>query len=444
MFSEKVDLRKALYIALSILAAAGIWLFVDLTSNNGNPQTKERTITDIPIEYINESSLTERGLMLVDEGTDQTLDLKLAGTRWRVSCLDRSDIRVTVDLSNIERAGVQNVGYSVNYTDRRFLNNAIWRTDASIYNATVNIKELYSRSVEVRCELVGNVAEGFSAGQVQLSHNMLNIEGRAEDIDHVSYARVVFDIGADAEESVRQDLEVQFFDEAGNELDSAGIRPETETIQAVLPVFVTKELRLRMDFSSAPGARERNLVYTINPETITVSGDAGTLKDLETITLDTLDLLALRENSSGTYFYPITVPEGCQNLSGVTRATLKIAFRDMATASVATSQFRWENLPGNRTVDILTAEVPVEIFGTAESVAAVNGEALTVVMDLSDYGAALGTYSVPVIIENASGQDVGISGSYEVQITIREVAPSVPDPDVTQPDIPQPENQPAE
>ena len=424
MKNEEMTPRKAFYIALSILLAAIVWFYVDQTSGpNGGPQTRERTITDIPIEYTGEASLTDRGLMLLEEGTDTTIDLTLEGTRWLLANLDRDDIRVTVDLSNVDSAGVQTLGYQILYTDRRFSNNALTKKDASIYNATVNISELYSRTVEVRCELIGNVAEGYSAGQIQLSHTTLDIEGQPEDIDPVSYAKVTFDIGTDAEETVSQELSIQFYDENDNLLESTGIHPEAETIQATLPVFVTKELWLKMDFTSAPGARERNVNCEIRPATITVSGDAGLLRDVDSITLDTFDLLKLVEGG-GTYVYPITVPEGCQNLSGVTRATVQLSFKDMTSASVTTDRFRYENVPDGKAVDILTEEMTVQIFGTAADVAAVTGGDLTVVAYLSDFGSALGTYTVPATIENSSGVDIGISGSYEVQVTIREPSDS--------------------
>ncbi len=417
MNSEKKMSRiKAFYIALAIFVAAGVWLFVDVT----NDRTVERTITDIPIEYINESSLTDRGLMLVEEGSDTSLDLTLEGTRWLISNVDRSDIRVTVDLSNVDSAGTQTVSYLLSYTDRRFSNNAIIRTNASIYNATVNISELYSRTVEVRCELVGNVADGYSAGQVELSHTELDIEGQAEDIDSVAYAKVVFDIGDDAVETVTQDLTIRYYDEHGNELSSSGIHPEVDTVQATLPVFVTKELQLRMNFISAPGAREGNLSYEIRPGTITVSGDASVLKDVDSITLDTFRLEDLVNSGISSYSYPITVPEGCQNLSGVTRATLQISFKDLTFADVTTDRFRYENLPEGKSVEVLTEEINIRIYGTAANVAAIDGSDLTVVVDLSDYASALGTYTVPATVETSSGSDVGVSGTYEVRITIRE------------------------
>ena len=426
---KKRDFRKALYTVLAIAVATGIWLFADLTSNgSGTPRTCDREITDIPIEYYNQASLEEKGLMLLENGTDTTIDLTLSGTRALISWLDRSDIRVTVDLNKVENAGIQSVGYKVDFLDRRFWNNAITTKDTSIFNATVNISELYSRTVDIRCELRGNVADGFSAGQVELSSTSLQIQGQAEDIDPVSYAKVTFDIGENAEEAVQETLTVHFYDKDGNEL-TEGIHPEMETIEASLPVFVTKEVPLTIRFKDAPGARERNTEYEIRPKTIMVSGDAGKLKDVDTIVLDELDLLSLSPGPN-TYSFAITVPEGCQNLSGVTRATVQISFRDMASAQVTTDRFRYESLPEGKDVDILTSESVVTIFGTAADVAAVTGEDITMVADLSDYGSALGTYTVPAKVELTTAGDVGISGSYEVQVTIRDPdQASEPDPD---------------
>ena len=47
--------------------------------------------------------------------------------------------------------------------------------------------------------------------------------------DSVSYAKVTFDIGTDAEETGSQELSIQFYDENDNLLESTGIHPEAET-----------------------------------------------------------------------------------------------------------------------------------------------------------------------------------------------------------------------
>ncbi|MBP3588524.1 MAG: hypothetical protein J6J51_05780, partial [Clostridia bacterium] len=309
--------RKGVYLVLSIVVAVGIWLFVDQISGpNNGPKTATREIEDIPIEFINESSLDPKGLMLLEEGTDTTLNLTVEGTRWLVSTLDRSDIRVTVNLNQVETAGKRNLVYDIDYPDPRFSNNNITITKASIYTAAVNISELYSKTVDIRCELKGNVEEGFSAGQVQLSNTSVTIQGQQQEVDPISYAKVVFDIGKNAEETVNKSLAIQFFDELGRPVEVGGLRTDISSVQATLPVYVTKELSLQMSFIEAPGVRKRNLTYEIQPKTITVSGDAGKLKNVSSIVLDEFDLLTLAEGVN-TYSYPITVPAGCQNLSGV-------------------------------------------------------------------------------------------------------------------------------
>ena len=50
---------------------------------------------------------------------------------------------------------------------------------------------------------------------------------------------------------------------------------------------------------------------------------------------------------------------------------------------------------------------------------AVTGEDIAVTVDLSDYSSASGTYTIPAEVR-VSGGDLGITGEYQVQVTIRE------------------------
>ena len=72
---------------------------------------------------------------------------------------------------------------------------------------------------------------------------------------------------------------------------------------------------------------------------------------------------------------------------------------------------------------MLTEELTVSIFGTAEEVAAITTENLIVTADLTDYAAASGTYTVPATVSVKGTGDIGILGKYQVQVTIREPAP---------------------
>ena len=165
MQSEKKNFQKVLYLLLSILVATAIWFYVDEFGNNGSPRLIEQEVTDIPIEYLKESVLADRGLMMLDENTSTTVDLTLEGTRRLVTQLDRDKIRVTADLSTITNSGTQSIELNVSYAEWKF-NDAIQVKKRTPSRAVVNITELSRKEVDVRCELVGNVAEGYSAGQV--------------------------------------------------------------------------------------------------------------------------------------------------------------------------------------------------------------------------------------------------------------------------------------
>ena len=92
--NEEMKSRNSLYLLLAFLVAISIWVYVDEFGNDGNPRETETTITDIPITYVGEENLTDRGLMLLPEETTATMDLTISGGRRQVAALSREQMRV--------------------------------------------------------------------------------------------------------------------------------------------------------------------------------------------------------------------------------------------------------------------------------------------------------------------------------------------------------------
>lgn len=426
--------QKALYLTLCILAAIVVWIFVDNYGNNGGPNIKTKWFRDVPVTYTGETVLTERGFMLLDEGTVTTVDLEMRGTMIDLAMLDKDYIRVTVDLSNVSRTGVQTVTSVIyGYTEEYFRQN-VTVSDRTPSTITINVAELYHKTVDVRCELTGNVAEGYSAGELQINPTQIEVRGDQADVDAVSYAKVTLDLGEDATSTVTEDLPIQFYDANDQLLEDTSLQTTEETIRVTLPVYVTRELMLTMDFRESAGARMSNVTWRIEPETILVSGPAEVLNNMDSIVLDEFDLASL--GSTTNYSYAIPIPEGCENLSGVTRATLRIAFNDLQRSTVTASNFILTNAPEDRSVDLLTEQLSVGIFGTSADVAAITEDNILVTVDLSDFGSAVGTYTVPAEV-TVVGRDVGVSGGpYRVRVTISEQSTDQP----AEPDTPAGEN----
>lgn len=421
---KKKPAQRYFYMLLSLMAAIALWVFVDETDQ----RTTQVVFEDLPITYVDTyDDLSERGLMLVqgaDSNTTATINLTLEGRRRLMADLDASDITITVDVSGFNRVGnKQRATRTITYSKSEFTSGVKFVQGSTV---TVDIAELNRRTVDVRCELIGNVADGFSAGEVQLSRTEVELRGQSKDIDPVSYVKVSFDIGKDAEESVTQELKFQYYDRNHNLLSGDGIIPTVETVTAKLPVSVTKELPLVINYREAPGARLSNTVRSLTPSTVTVSGDASALKDVKNIVLGEIDLLDLTDESTRyETTFPVIIPDGCKNLSGVTRATLKIHFKDLVTTEMYAFGFDYENLPVGKTASILTEELLVSFFGTTETVMNIDPYDIVVVADLSDYGSASGTYTVPAYVTFTNGADVGVLGEYQVEARIRP-DPSVP------------------
>ena len=423
----EVSKRRSFYLLVSILAAVAMWFFVDVFGYNGGAYPAKVTIDDIPIYYTGEAGLAERGFMLLDENTSTTLDITVEGPRLQVVQLDRNEIRVTVNLNEVNSAGLQTVDYRISFADRRFSEDMI--TKRSMNEAVVNVAELHSKTVEIFCELQGNVAEGYSAGQLELSQETLEIRGEPAAIDPVEQVKVILDLGENTRESVSRDLEFLYYDAAGQLLSGYGIHPTVDTVRATLPVYVTKQLQLEVEFQEAPGVRTDNLVYEINPGTITVSGEAGQLNRVSTVVLGQLDLLKLLGSGEASYVYPIIIPEGCQNLSGVTQATLKVDFKDLVTEVISAGEISYTNLPEGKHIEILTRELPIRVFGKSADVAEVTGANISVVANLTNYSSASGSYSVPALVSVDAPVDVGVVGTYQVQVTIRDDGGSTENPE---------------
>lgn len=403
--------RNSFYLVISILVALGIWVYVDITQDI----TASKEISNIPVEFQGEdTTLAERGLMLLPD-SETTINLKLEGAKSILAQLDTAKLRVQADLSAVTETGIQTVPCRVIYPEYKFSSRLTATTPTNSFNITIDVGELYSREVEIHCDIQGTVAEGYIAGEPQFTPEKLELRGPQEEVDAVSYAKVSLNI-EDATETVDQALPYVLYNEAGEPISGGDIHAVQDEIRVVLPVDVVKELPLEIDFQEFPGLSKNNVSYQIEPASIVVSGEASLLNDVDRLVLDSFDLSQLGGNE--VYHYVIQLPEGCTNLSGVTRATLTISFIDLIQDTRTATEFQAENVPEGKSVTILTDELTVRIQGTAADVAAVRDRDITVRADLQEVSAASGTYTVPAEILISTGGDVGVVGTYQVTVIL--------------------------
>ena len=400
--------RQIFYVFLSLLIASMVWFYVS------NGDEVNISVHNVPVEFLNEdTTLADKGLMRVSGEEDVTVDLKLKVARGLVFRFDPSEIRLVSDLSSVTYAGKQSVSYNI------LLPSGISSRDVSVESPSVRtvqveIGELNKKDVEVRCNVVGNVAEGYIAGTVELLPDTLEVRGQQSDIMQISYAQVTLNI-ENATSTVVELLDYQLYDFNDQVIENKNIHPMSESVQVTMPVLKVKEVPLTVDFVESAGARLDNFSWSLSYSSITLSGDASLMASIDSISLGTLALEDLRGQE--TFSYEIPVPNGANNLSGITSVALTISAKDVETKEIETTSFSYENFSGDAPVSVLTSSLTVTLRGTAEDIEAVTGDDVQVIADLSGIEADSGSYTVPARIA-VSGYDLGTVGTYEVTVHI--------------------------
>lgn len=409
---------KVVRIVISILVAIAMWLYVDLE------RAPERTMTirDIPVEFSGENTtLADKNLMLLS-GYDTTIDLKIRGPKRELVKMNRDNVRVIASTSSIDSVGVHQLDWTVSFPD------GVVRTNVSVEKAslsqiTVTVGELYTKEVPVECQVVGEVAEGYFTGDVVLDPEVLTLRAQRDDLLNVSCARLTVDISG-ATRSVVQTVDVQLYDYDGNPVENSNIRTNTSLIQAKVPVLTTREVELAVEFSGVPGAAMNSIKCDITPKTVRLNGEADVLDSIDKLVLATLhvDNLELHQQNS----YVVTPPDGTWLVNGNEVATADITLEGIEEKSLTATSIEFDKLPSGLYAIAPDGGLTVRLWGLSEEIEAVTAENLRVIADMSAV-TGQGTVTVPVTVTISGFNDVTVRGTYELTVTVTDVAPTVPE-----------------
>ena len=415
--------RKAWQVAISILVAIALWVYVDVDKA---PDTT-KTLRDIPVEFSGESTtLADKSLMLLS-GYDTTVDVTVKGPKRELVKITKDNVRLVASTSSIDSVGVHTLRWDPVYPDG-VQSSALTVDWASKYKVTVTVGELYTKEVPVECTVTGEVAEGYFTGDTVLDPTVLTLRGQRDDLLNVAYARLTVDISG-ATRSVIETESVQLYDNDGNPVDNSSIRTNASLIQAKVPVLTTKEVSLTVDLAGVPGMAGQSIKTDISPTSVRLIGEADVLENINEIVLATLyieDLEMWQQNS-----YVVPPPDGTWLANSNEVATVEITMEGIEEKTMVVDSFSYTNVPEGLYAAV-AGELDVRLWGLSEELEAMDVTALTATADLSGI-TGIGSYRVPATVTVSGYRDVAVKGSYEVTVIVTDTAP-VPDTDGGQPD----------
>ena len=402
--SEKGN--KLLYIILSLLFAVAFWFYVDIAEGN----TITSVFKNVPVEFIGESdTLPSRGLMLV-QNEKVTVDLELRGPRSVITSLDRSDLSIQVDLSNITAVGTYPLSYRL-LTPDHVNSSSVTIEQASVSTVTVRVVSLYEKTIPVRVAVVGEVADShiFMTEMYVVQPSSITVSGMEEDVDHIAEALIKLDISG-AKTTIKKSMTYVLLDEDRNVIENNGtIRISDKRILVTAPIYEIKSLPLVVQFNETPGSSLANVKYELDVTSIKIAGEASELRSIDRLVIGTVDLSTIM--SDAELELDIEIPASCVNISGDTTAKLAIKFVDVEVRAFTVTDIEAIGLIEGKTFSRMTNSVDVVIRGPAEDLEKILPENIRIIVNLSQYPYS-GTFSIPAAVIVTGYSRVGAIGSY--------------------------------
>jgi len=404
-----------LSLLVSFLVAFGLWLFVMTTVS----QEDDRTFYNVPVVVAGESILSEQNLIITGTSAN-TVSLHLSGPRSDLNKLSTSgNLAVRVDVSKIQEPGER---IEMNYTP-------VYPADVAAGSikvenrkpASILFEVDYRRTKElpVQIKWVGTRSEDYlyDTENAVLDNTSVTVVGPAAVVDTIDHAEIEVDLTGQVE-SIAESYRYTLCNVDGEPVDAEDVAVNVEEVRLEMPIRRLREVNLTVNVNYGGGATQANTTVVISPNIIRVSGSEKVLEELgDTYVLGTVNLADL-EKTSNELTFPITLPEGVTNQTGVAEATVTVSFAGLVTKEFVIENFRALNVPEGMEAEIINANLTVKLRGTAEQISAMEEEELYAEVDFVNAEAGTATYRARVVLTDPNSS-VGALGSYTVTARVQ-------------------------
>lgn len=386
---------------LALLMAIALWAYV---LGEVDP-VRTITIRNIPIRFLDQSALTENGLVITDMDHEE-VSVTFTAKRSLVTKISADDFHATADLREVK---LGNNLIMVNLTKPSNIN--LESVSPEYVNITTEKYVSEDKNIEV---IITNPTEDDTEPTIlNVSEESVGVSGASSDVDKV--AKVIAELDASRMTSEPQSISATLkpVDESGNVVNDVALDFSNVTITAVMKS--TRTVPLEVDVTGLEdGSVYRS--YTA-PDSVIIKGDMEIINNIDSISCETIDLSDCYESTE----LPLTLilPEGVELISETGDLTVSVT---VVNAETRTFDFNETdiNVTGvgtDRSVVIQNLDIKVTAKGMADFIDALTNDSFDLTADISDLEA--GTHSVELKVTcSVDGVDSIKCEPEKIEITI--------------------------
>lgn len=375
---------------LSLLFALILWNYV-VSQTNPNRTVK---LSNVPVRFVGMTTLQNQNLALSKATNDYLSDMTVTVEDVpanNVSQVTNDTVALTVDLSSITSPGEHTlkVAWSTQYGKVKRM---------SSETVTVEVEQLVSRTLPIKCRFGGAFPTGFSPGTVNLEPSVVKITGPQTVVEQVESAYVTLPVGADTRGDVLESLMIELEDASGNEVPTTLLTLTSSDSLVSVPVSRVKTLEVTVE-GAILGQDQLPQGYEVagievTPQEVELSGSAEVLEDMTSVTVESIDVAGA---SSDVHAETVLVlPDGVTATEGsAVEVIIRIA-KVPATVEFQNVPVTLTGTPEGLTPTASTLTCTVKVTGPELDLAKLTADQLTVTADLK--GLPAGSHGVPLTV----------------------------------------------
>ena len=353
---------------LAIIAASLLWAYASSVKTS----VKEFP-ADIPISAIN---LTP-GYVAILEKESVSISISADSGVW--SKLSTNSFSAYVDLAGLApgtHSVAVNVGSQVAGVSIVSKNPAVM---------SVTIEPAVEKDLTIVPKIDGNAAEGLIAGSVTFSPALAKVSGPKSIVDGVNEATAEIVLSGEPQ-SFTKNVNLVALDNKGNLIKNLTFIPKSVNANVtIVPAGNVKNVGIKVATRGILAAGYSISSITSNPSSVAVYGSAEVLRGLNSVSTQAIDISGLSKNL--TTKVNLALPVGIQ-VDGLPEVTVAISVTQSQNSRIFTLPVKTKNLgSGLRISSIIPENVEVTVGGSAESLAALSSNNISLVIDLSGLSA---------------------------------------------------------
>ena len=422
--------------ALSLLMAVLLWAYVISTDD----QSVRNNVVNVPVLLQGVSDLTDKGLVIL-EGSSNKVTVTVESSRGDLLNLmnDPSLLTGTAELYHITEPGEYELTYLVDPT--RYKSEGVSIVDKQPQKLTIVVDRMSTASIPVSVNLTGTPGDNLTVDEYNASPDAIVVRGPETILRQIKTAEVVYDVSG-LTASLQTNVTYRLLDANNQEVTNAHLAPETPSTTLSIQLQGDTAVPLTVELDDSDYLKASAVDVSIDPETITLSGDPEVIAELNQINLGTIDLWDVVRNGTTEFKRVILPPNGVSTAKGQQQyatITLKVDGYDWKTIMLDEN-----DLPENELFVYPNQVLTYRLFGPSDILQnlRITDLQMELIYELEDLVVGENTLPCQVTIAN---DEVYISQSASIKALVtQEALDNALNPPPVDPNEPVDPNAPAE